>query len=77
MYNYIIIDYYELASSSCTLLPGEDGCMHACMLPDLLHVQEFELPIITQRKLCISSISRLKTKKILHASTIEEPRTKV
>ena len=32
-------------SSPCTHLPGKDECMHACMLPELLHVQEFELPI--------------------------------
>ena len=46
----IIIYYcdYELASSPCTHLPGEDECMHACMLPELLHVQEFELPIISR-----------------------------
>ena len=42
------------------------GCVRACMLPDLLHVQEFELSVISQRRLCMSSISRLKTKKILH-----------
>ena len=50
------------------------NCLHphpahtslARMGANLLHVQEFELPIISQRRLCMSSISRLKTKKILH-----------
>ena len=31
--------------------PPWRGWVHACMLPDLLHVQEFELPIISQRRL--------------------------
>ena len=48
-----------------TSLARMGACMHACMHAPL-HVQELELPIISQRRLCMSSISRLKTKKILH-----------
>ena len=35
-----------------------------CMLPDLLHVHEFELPVISREK--IVHVIDLKTKKILH-----------